>query len=100
MSDADDLTAVWADLQRRWPEHKIEPSLDRIAALTDLLGAPQRNYPVIHVTGTNGKTSTGRMIEALLRSFGLRTGLLTSPHLVDPREIGRASCRERVSFLV
>ena len=86
MSDSDDLTAVWADLQRRWPEHRIEPSLDRIRALTDLLGAPQRNYPVIHVTGTNGKTSTARMIEALLREFGLHTGLLTSPHLVDPRE--------------
>jgi dihydrofolate synthase/folylpolyglutamate synthase len=86
VSDSDDLTAVWADLQRRWPEHRIEPSLDRIRALTDLLGAPQRNYPVIHVTGTNGKTSTARMIEALLREFGLHTGLLTSPHLVDPRE--------------
>lgn len=86
MPDASDLTAVWADLERRWPENRIEPSLDRIAALTALLGEPQRTYPVIHVTGTNGKTSTARMIEALLRSFGLRTGLLTSPHLADPRE--------------
>ncbi len=86
MPAASDLAAVWADLERRWPEDRIAPSLDRIAALTGLLGEPQGTYPVIHVTGTNGKTSTARMIEALLRSFGLRTGLLTSPHLIDPRE--------------
>ena len=46
-----------------------------------LLGDPQRAYPVIHVTGTNGKTSTARMTETLLRARGLRTGLFTSPHL-------------------
>ena len=74
------------DLMGRWPESRIEPSLARIASVTELLGDPQRAYPVIHVTGTNGKTSTARMIESLLRSFGLRTGLYTSPHLVDPRE--------------
>lgn len=55
-------------------------------ALMDLLGSPQRTYPVIHITGTNGKTSTARMIEALLRAHGLRTGLFTSPHLDSPRE--------------
>jgi dihydrofolate synthase/folylpolyglutamate synthase len=54
--------------------------------VTGLLGDPQRSYPVIHVTGTNGKSSTARLIESLLRSFGLRTGLFTSPHLVDARE--------------
>ena len=75
-----------SQLMDRWPEHKIEPSLVRIASVTELLGDPQRSYPVIHVTGTNGKTSTARMIESLLRAFGLRTGLYTSPHLVDPRE--------------
>lgn len=80
------LAAVLADLEARWPESRIEPSLARIASLTELLGDPQRAYPVIHVTGTNGKSSTARMIEALLRSFGLRTGLFTSPHLVDARE--------------
>lgn len=85
-SPDDRLAALWADLEARWPESIIEPSLDRIAALTDLLGSPQRAYPVVHITGTNGKTSTARMVEALLRSFGLRTGLFTSPHLVDPRE--------------
>ena len=73
-------------LTGRWPEHRIEPSLVRIASVVELLGDPQRSYPVIHVTGTNGKTSTARMIESLLRTHGLRTGLFTSPHLVDPRE--------------
>jgi dihydrofolate synthase/folylpolyglutamate synthase len=52
----------------------------------ELLGDPQRSYPVIHVAGTNGKTSTARMIESLLGAMGLRTGLFTSPHLVDPLE--------------
>ena len=80
------LAALWEQLQARWPENRIEPTLARIAALTDLLGDPQRTYPVVHVTGTNGKTSTARMIESLLRACGLRTGLFTSPHLVDPRE--------------
>jgi dihydrofolate synthase / folylpolyglutamate synthase len=70
----------------RRPEHSIEPSLDRIAALTTLLGDPQRAYPVIHITGTNGKTSTARMTETLLRARGLRTGLFTSPHLTSIRE--------------
>ncbi|MUH44951.1 MAG: dihydrofolate synthase [Actinobacteria bacterium] len=71
---------------KRWPESKIEPSLGRIASVVELLGDPQRNYPVIHVTGTNGKTTTARVIESLLRQFGLRTGLFTSPHLLDARE--------------
>jgi dihydrofolate synthase/folylpolyglutamate synthase len=74
------------DLMGRWPESRIEPSLVRIASVVELLGDPQRAYPVIHVTGTNGKTSTARMVESLLRACGLRTGLYTSPHLVDPRE--------------
>lgn len=77
---------VAAGLLGRWPENQIEPSLSRISALVDLLGYPERAYPVIHVTGTNGKTSTARMIESVLRAFGLRTGLYTSPHLVDLRE--------------
>ena len=82
----DRLAALWDHLQTRWPENRIEPTLARMAALTDLLGDPQRTYPVIHVTGTNGKSSTARMIESVLRACGLRTGLFTSPHLVDPRE--------------
>jgi dihydrofolate synthase/folylpolyglutamate synthase len=77
------------EILSRRPEHSIEPSLDRIRALTALMGDPQRAYPVIHITGTNGKTSTARMIETLLRARGLRTGLFTSPHL--------SSIRERIS---
>ena len=76
-----ELERVEEVLASRWPETKIEPSLDRISHLATLLGDPHLAYPVIHVTGTNGKTSTSRMIESLLRNMGLRTGLVTSPHL-------------------
>ncbi|QUQ68087.1 bifunctional tetrahydrofolate synthase/dihydrofolate synthase [Kutzneria sp. CA-103260] len=75
------LREVESQLDTRWPETKIEPSTDRIAALADLLGEPQRAYPVVHITGTNGKTSTSRMIDALFTRIGLRTGRYTSPHL-------------------
>jgi dihydrofolate synthase/folylpolyglutamate synthase len=68
-------------LLSRWPETRLEPSLDRIRAFTELLGDPQRSYPVIHLTGTNGKTSTSRMIDTLLRTLELRTGRFTSPHV-------------------
>jgi folylpolyglutamate synthase/dihydropteroate synthase len=85
-----DAQARLGEIQRavfaRRPEHSIEPSLDRIRALVTLLGDPQRAYPVIHITGTNGKTSTARMTETLLRARGLRTGLFTSPHLSSMRE--------------
>src|ERR1700730_7629062 len=84
------LREVEREILARGPEHSIEPSLDRISALTSLLGDPQRAYPVIHITGTNGKTSTARMIETLLRTRGLRTGLFTSPQL--------SSMRERISI--
>ncbi len=77
---------VSAELLARWPENRIAPDLDRIRALLELLGDPQRSYPVIHLAGTNGKTSTARMIESLLRALGLRTGLFTSPHLHSMRE--------------
>jgi len=53
---------------------------------TELLGDPQHAYPVIHLTGTNGKTSTARIVERILREHGLRTGRFTSPHLVDVTE--------------
>ena len=79
--DLQELARVEEVLETRWPETKIEPSLDRISHLMTLLGDPQFAYPVIHTTGTNGKTSTARMIESLLRELGLRTGLVTSPHL-------------------
>jgi dihydrofolate synthase/folylpolyglutamate synthase len=68
-------------LLSRWPETKLEPSLDRIRAFVELLGDPQAGYPVIHLTGTNGKTSTSRMIDTLLRALDLRTGRFTSPHV-------------------
>ncbi|MFV2194838.1 bifunctional folylpolyglutamate synthase/dihydrofolate synthase [Nocardiopsis sp. LOL_012] len=70
----------------RTPESEIDPRLDRIRTLLDLLGEPQRGFRVVHVTGTNGKTSTARMIDALLRARGLRVGRYTSPHLRTVRE--------------
>jgi dihydrofolate synthase/folylpolyglutamate synthase len=75
------LMQVEAVLNQRWPETKIEPSLDRIAALVTVLGDPQKTYPVVHVAGTNGKGSTARMIDALFTRMGLRVGRYTSPHL-------------------
>ena len=84
MSTSEDLellSAVEADLLKRWPEAKIDPTLDRIAALTDALGSPQFSYPTIHIGGTNGKTSTSRMIDALMTKLDYRTGRFTSPHL-------------------
>ena len=76
------LQRVLADLSARYPaEDKMVPDLDRITMLCDLLGSPQRAYPSIHLTGTNGKSSTARMIDALLQGFGLRPGRYTSPHL-------------------
>ena len=85
-----DTVTTYAEAERallaRWPESRLEPSLDRIAALTELLGEPQRSYPVIHLTGTNGKTSTSRMIDTLIRATGLRTGRFTSPHVESMTE--------------
>ncbi|UYQ62121.1 bifunctional tetrahydrofolate synthase/dihydrofolate synthase [Streptomyces peucetius] len=80
------LREVEADLATRWGETKLEPSVARIEALMDVLGEPQRAYPSIHITGTNGKTSTARMIEALLSAFDLRTGRYTSPHVQSVTE--------------
>ncbi|HEU5028473.1 MAG TPA: folylpolyglutamate synthase/dihydrofolate synthase family protein [Spirillospora sp.] len=70
----------------RGVEWEIDPTLDRIRDLVDVLGEPHRAYPVIHVAGTNGKSSTARLIEALLRERGLRTGLYTSPEMTTLRE--------------
>jgi dihydrofolate synthase / folylpolyglutamate synthase len=82
--------ATFAEAERallaRWPESRLEPTLDRISALTELLGDPQNAYPVIHLTGTNGKTSTSRVTDTLLRALGLRTGRFTSPHLESMTE--------------
>jgi dihydrofolate synthase/folylpolyglutamate synthase len=57
------------------------PTLDRIRELTTLLGTPQAEFPTVHVTGTNGKTSTARMLATLLETTGRSVGLATSPHL-------------------
>src|ERR671926_1094506 len=81
-----DLARVEKELLARWPESRLEPSLTRITALVDLLGSPHRAMPVIQVAGTNGKTTTARMIDELLRGFGLRVGRFTSPHLQSIRE--------------
>jgi len=60
--------------------------LERIRAVLEALGNPERAYRVVHVAGTNGKGSTCAMIDAGLRSAGVRTGLFTSPHLIEPTE--------------
>ncbi|MGZ4494741.1 MAG: bifunctional folylpolyglutamate synthase/dihydrofolate synthase [Nocardioides sp.] len=92
MSDSShaDRADSYADAERhllaRWPETRLEPSLDRIAALTELLGDPQHAYPVVHLTGTNGKTSTSRMIDTMVRATGRRTGRFTSPHVESMTE--------------
>lgn len=79
--DLAEFADVETELDTRWPETRIEPSLSRIAALMDLLGSPQRGYASIHIAGTNGKTSVTRMIDALLTALHRRTGRITSPHL-------------------
>ena len=80
-----ELARVEKALAGRFP-HRMIPDLDRMRQLVDLLGHPERAYPSIHLTGTNGKTSTARMIDTLLRAFGLRTGRYTSPHLESVTE--------------
>jgi len=75
------IDAIEKALLARWPETRIAPTLERISALVDILGSPQLSYPTIHVGGTNGKTTTSRMIDSLLFEMGLRTGRFTSPHL-------------------
>ena len=98
--DQERIDAIEKALLARWPESRIAPSIERIAALVDILGSPQLTYPTIHVGGTNGKTTTTRMIDALLFAHGLRTGRFTSPHLetyleriaingqsIDPKEL-------------
>ena len=80
------MREVEREIVSRRPEHSVDLALDRMTELVGLLGEPQRASPVIHITGTNGKTSTARMTDALLRARGLRTGRFTSPHLVSIRE--------------
>jgi len=75
------IDAIEKALLARWPENRIAPTLERISALVDMLGSPQLTYPTIHIGGTNGKTTTSRMVDSLLFEMGLRTGRFTSPHL-------------------
>lgn len=84
------LREVTEEILSRAPEHKVQPSLERVQAVLDIIGNPERTYRVVHITGTNGKTSTARMTERLLAATGLRTGRFTSPHL--------SSIRERISL--
>ncbi len=84
--DQERVDAIEQALLARWPETRIAPTTERIAALVDILGSPQLTYPTIHVGGTNGKTTTSRMIDSLLFAHGLRTGRFTSPHLETYRE--------------
>jgi dihydrofolate synthase/folylpolyglutamate synthase len=83
---AQELRRIEAAIFGRRGEGHIHPTNERMQALVDLLGEPQRNYRAIHLTGTNGKTSTARITDELLRGFGLRTGRYTSPHLSSVTE--------------
>ena len=83
MSDKDRrrADAVYEALLQRQGERWVQPRVERTRRVLELLDDPQKTYRVVHVTGTNGKTSTSRIIESLVRAHGLRTGLFTSPHL-------------------
>jgi dihydrofolate synthase/folylpolyglutamate synthase len=83
---AQELRQIEGEIFGRRGEGHVNPTNDRMRALVELLGDPQRNYRAIHLTGTNGKTSTARMIDELLRAFGIRTGRYTSPHLASVTE--------------
>ncbi|MDN5700056.1 folylpolyglutamate synthase/dihydrofolate synthase family protein [Kocuria carniphila] len=72
---------VYAELLDRAPENQMAPRLDAVQRAVDILGNPEKSAPVIHITGTNGKTSTARMVESLLLAHDLRVGRYTSPHL-------------------
>ena len=80
------VESVYAELLGRAPENKMEPRLDPLFRAMDILGEPNKAFPIIHITGTNGKTSTARMIEAGLLAHDLRTGRYTSPHLTRVTE--------------
>lgn len=81
-----ELREVYAALLDRAPENRIDPDLSRITRVMELMGDPQRSYRTIRIAGTNGKTTTARILERILREAGLRTGRTTSPHLRSPAE--------------
>lgn len=77
---------IYRDILTRAPEHKVQPSLERVRAVVDLMANPEKSFRAIHIAGTNGKTSVARMADSLVRALGLRTGRFTSPHLHTVRE--------------
>lgn len=84
------VQSVYAELLGRAPENKMEPRMAPMFRAMEVLGEPNRAMPIIHVTGTNGKTSTARIIEQLVLAHDLRVGRYTSPHL--------SSVTERISI--
>ena len=72
----------------------LKPGLERVQALLDYLGHPERKFDVVHIAGTNGKGTTAAFLEGILRAAGFRTGLYTSPHLVSPCERVRVNWRK------
>jgi dihydrofolate synthase/folylpolyglutamate synthase len=82
----DDADRVYEELLARIGESAPQPRLTATRRAVELLGDPQASYAIIHVAGTNGKTSTSRITESILRAYGLRTGLMTSPHLLRVNE--------------
>ena len=80
--------AAAAQLAARQPEHMPEPGLQRILELVKYLDDPQLTFPTIHVAGTNGKSTTARVITTIACAHGIATGLYTSPHFVSVRERG------------
>ncbi len=86
VAEVDGFEQAVREIMERSAEDTPNPSLDRVREALDLLGDPQRAYRVVHVGGTNGKTSTARLVERLVREHGLRTGRYTSPHLREVTE--------------
>lgn len=78
-----DDAIAWLSTRARYG---IKLGLERIEALCDSLGHPERRFAAVHITGTNGKGSTATMIASILSSAGLKTGLFTSPHILDISE--------------
>jgi dihydrofolate synthase/folylpolyglutamate synthase len=81
LNEALDYLAAHVNLEREVAPRAAARRLDRVRRLVELMGDPQGSYPVIHITGTNGKGSVARMVTALLVARGLRVGTYTSPHL-------------------
>ena len=86
LTELEMIREIEKSLMARVPEHKLRPRLEPTRRAVELLGDPQKMYRVVHITGTNGKTTTTRIIERILREFGLRTGRFTSPHLIELNE--------------